>query len=79
MVHGACQAHCAREKVFLEPLTTRDVAIELLVSRAMDKADQKLLKLMVKRVGVALRTQRENGAVRSSQGPGQLVVWEVAR
>jgi hypothetical protein len=62
-----------------EPLTTRDVAIELLVSRAMDKADQKLLKLMVKRVGVALRTQRENGAVRSSQGPGQLVVWEVAR
>jgi hypothetical protein len=62
-----------------EPMTTRDIALEMLVARAMDKDDQKLFKLMVKRVGVALRTQRENGAVRSEQGPGQFVLWEVAR
>jgi hypothetical protein len=62
-----------------EPLTSRDIALELLVARAMDKRDQKLLKLMTKRVGVALRTQKENGAVRSEQGPGQFVLWEIAR
>ena len=62
-----------------EPMTSRDVALELLVTRALDKDDQKLLKLMTKRVGVALRTQRDNGAVRSEQGPGQMVLWEVAR
>ncbi len=62
-----------------EPMTSRDVALELLVARAMDKSDQKLFRLMVKRVGVALRVQRENGAVRSEQGPGQFVLWEVAR
>ncbi len=61
-----------------EPLTPRDVAIELL-SRAMDKNDQKFLKLMTKRVGVALRTQRENGSVQSIQRPGQFVLWKICR
>jgi hypothetical protein len=62
-----------------EPMTSRDLALELLVTRALDKGDQKLLRLMTKRVGVALRTQRDNGTVRSAQGPGQMVLWEVAR
>lgn len=62
-----------------EPLTSRDVAVELLITRAMDRSDLKLLRLMTKRVGVALRTQRENGSVRSDQRPGQFVLWEVAR
>lgn len=38
-----------------EPLTTRDIALQLLVERALDKSDQRLLRLMTKRVGVALR------------------------
>lgn len=62
-----------------EPMTSRDIALELLVARALDKRDRKLLGLMTKRVGVALRTQRENGTVRSDQGPGQFVLWEIAR
>jgi hypothetical protein len=62
-----------------EPMTSADIALELLVNRALDKHDRKLLRLMGKRVGVALRTQRENGTVRSEQGPGQFVLWEVAR
>jgi hypothetical protein len=61
-----------------EPLTTRDIALELLVSRALDKDDQRLLRLMTKRVGVALRLQRDKGAVRSEQGPGQYQLWEIA-
>jgi hypothetical protein len=35
--------------------------------------------LMTKRVGVALRGQRENGVVRCDQGPGQYMLWEIAR
>lgn len=62
-----------------EPMTSRDVALEMLVSRALDKSDIKLLRLMTKRVGVALHNQRANGAVRSHQGPGQFVLWEVRR
>jgi hypothetical protein len=62
-----------------EPMTSRDLATELLVTRALDREDQKLLRLMTKRVGVALRIQRDNGVVRSLDGPGQFVLWEVAR
>lgn len=62
-----------------EPMTTRDIALEMLVTRALDQSDVRLLKLMTKRVGVALRGQRDNGAVRASQGPGMMVLWEVAR
>jgi hypothetical protein len=61
-----------------EPLTSRGVALELLVTRAFDKDDQKLLGLMTKRVGVALRLQRLNNVVRSSTGPGQFMLWEIA-
>lgn len=62
-----------------EPLTTRDIALQMLVERALDRDDQRLLRLMTKRVGVALRRQRDNGVVRSAQGPGQYMLWEVAR
>jgi hypothetical protein len=62
-----------------EPLTSRDVALQMLIERALDKSDQRLLRLMTKRVGVALRIQRDNGVVKSEQGPGQYMVWEIAR
>jgi hypothetical protein len=59
-------------------MTSRDIALEMLVIRALDKDDQKLLALMTKRVGVMLRLQRVNGIVRSSSGPGQYMIWEIA-
>ncbi len=62
-----------------EPLTSRDIALQLLVERALDKSDLRLLRLMTKRVGVALRIQRDNGAVRCDQGPGQYMLWEIQR
>lgn len=61
------------------PLTTRDIALELLIERALDKSDLRLLRLMTKRVGVALRGQRENGVVKCDQGPGQYMLWEINR
>ncbi len=62
-----------------EPLTTRDIALQLLVERALDKSDQKLLRLMTKRVGVALRLQRHKGAAQCEQGPGQYILWQITR
>ena len=62
-----------------EPLTSRDIALELLVERALDKNDQRLLRLMTKRVAVALREQRHKGVVACEQGPGQYMLWEIAR
>jgi hypothetical protein len=62
-----------------EPLTTRDIALELLVTRALDQNDKRLLRLMTKRVGVALRHQRDRDLVRSAEGPGQYMLWEIAR
>lgn len=61
----------------VEPLTTRDIALELLISRALDKNDLALLRLMTKRVAVALRGQREKGVVKSDQGPGQFMLWKL--
>lgn len=60
-----------------EPLTSRDIASQLVRERALDPTD-KLMRLMTKRVGVALRGQRDKGAVRSSQAHGLYMVWEVA-
>jgi len=62
-----------------EPLTTRDIALQMLVERALNKDDQRLLNRMTKRVGVALRRQRDNEVVRSWQGPGLFMLWEIAR
>jgi hypothetical protein len=62
-----------------EPLTSRDIAFELIVERALDKGDQRLIRLMCKRVGVALRHQRDAGRVKSFQGPGQYNLWELVR
>ncbi len=49
-----------------EPLTTRDIAHQLLVERALDRKDK---RLMTKRVGVALWGRRNRGIVESEQGP----------
>lgn len=62
-----------------EPMTTKDIAIEMLVTRALDKSDQRLLRLMTKRVGVALRGMRDQGLTKAKQGTGQFMVWEIKR
>ncbi len=62
-----------------EPMTTRELAVQMLVERALDRADQRLLSLMVKRVGVSLRHARDAGLTKASQGPGMFMLWEVVR
>ena len=62
-----------------EPLTWRDIAVQLLIERALHRDDQKLLRLMTMRVGVALRGQRDKGVVTGGEGPGQYVLWQITR
>jgi len=41
-----------------EPMTSRDIALEMLVTRALDKDDQRLLALMTKRAAAAKAKDR---------------------
>lgn len=61
-----------------EPLSTRDIALQLMTQRALNVADKGLLRLMSKRVAVSLRDYRDRGVVRSLEGPGMYNLWEVA-
>ncbi len=61
-----------------EPMTTADVVARLMAARGMEAGDARAKRMAMKRVGMALGRQRENGAVRSTQGPGQFVLWEIA-
>ncbi len=54
-----------------EPLTSREIALQLLVERALDKSDVRLLRLMTKRVRVSLPNQRDR--------PGQYMLGELGR
>lgn len=61
-----------------EPMTSRDIAVQLVIERALDQNDEKLLRLMTKRCGVALRGLRDRGITKSGLGPGQCVLWRIA-
>jgi len=60
-----------------EPLTSRDIAVQLIDQRALNGGDEKLLRLMTKRVGVALRGQRDRGSVICTHGPGMHLLWQI--
>lgn len=62
-----------------EPLTTQDIAREVMKAKGLPVDDAKLLRKMTKRCGVALRCQRENGLVRSEQAEGLFMEWNLAR
>ena len=62
-----------------DPLTTREIAAQMILERGMDAGDRNLLPLMTRRVGSALRHQRDKGLVLSSEGPGNYQLWTIAR
>lgn len=61
------------------PMTVREVTMAVMSRTGRDAADKKLIGKMIERVRVALLRQGKAGVVRSEQGPGQFVLWEVAR
>ncbi|WP_339822402.1 hypothetical protein [uncultured Parasphingorhabdus sp.] len=61
-----------------EPLTSREIAAQLILERGM-AMDDKLLRLMTKRCGVALRIQRDKGLAVSTEGNGFHLLWVIVR
>lgn len=57
-----------------EPLTSRDVALQLIAERALEPTE-KMTRLMTRRCGVAMRGQRDKGVTQSIEGPGMSVLW----
>lgn len=58
-----------------EPMTTRDIALAIMKRRGLNTADDKMVRKMTKRAGVALRAQRNNGLIRSQNGHGLYMMW----
>src|SRR5579872_107613 len=61
-----------------EPMTTKDVALAVMKRRGLNTADNKLVRKMTKRAGVALRAQRNNGLVSGQDGDGLYMLWKTA-
>jgi len=61
----------------MQPYTTRDIAVQIMSERALDQDDLRLVRLMAKRCGVALRGLRDKKTVIATQGPGQFMLWEL--
>ena len=62
-----------------KPLTTQDIAMRVMAERGLDTANVRLLKTMTKRAGACLRNLQKQGAVTRQPGPGQFMLWELAR
>ena len=63
-----------------EPLATCDVTRRLMAERGQDKEDRRLVRLTMKRVGMALSRQKAIGTVRAIQEPGprSVTLWKIA-
>lgn len=60
------------------PCSTQDLTMHVMAERGMNTADKRLVKTVTKRVGSCLRHHRNKGLLRSSEGLGQHLVWEIA-
>lgn len=60
------------------PMTLRDITLRIMALQDENREDTKLVRYRVEKVRASLLRQRKNGTLRSTEGPGQLVLWEVA-
>ena len=62
------------------PLTTKEVALHVMVERGQNTADAAMVTVMTRRAGALLRHYRDNGSVRSIKDRrlGQFDLWEIA-
>ncbi len=61
-----------------EPLTSREIAAQMLLERALDTSDTRMLRTMTKRVSTALRDQRDKRRTESIEGPGTFLLWKIS-
>jgi hypothetical protein len=60
------------------PIAARDIALKIMAHKHMDTSREKVVLLMRRRVGCALRKKRRSGHVRCQQEIGQPLLWELA-
>jgi hypothetical protein len=62
------------------PLSTAKVCEAVMKARGLDTDDRGLVRLMMKRTTANLmHWKRKRGLIRSMPGPGQQLLWEIAR
>ena len=63
----------------IEPVATHDVVRRLMAERGQDAGNRQLVRLTMKRVGMAFSRQKALGTVRAIQGAGPVTLWEIVR
>lgn len=53
--------------------------MHVMAERGMNTTDKRLVKTVSKLVGASLRHHRTKGVIRSVEGLGDRIAWEVAR
>lgn len=64
-----------------EPMTTKQIALQVMATRGLNVADSALVLIIARRVGASLRSYRDNGSIRSIKDGryGKYDLWEIAR
>jgi hypothetical protein len=64
-----------------EPMTTRQLALQVMAARGLNTDDAALVVNITRRVGASLRSYRDNGTIRSLKDGryGKYDLWEIAR
>jgi hypothetical protein len=64
-----------------EPLTTKQIALQVMAHRGLNTTDDALVLTITRRVGASLRSYRDNGAIKSIRDGryGKYDLWEIAR
>ncbi len=60
------------------PLTAQQIAQHVMAERGLNTADKRLIRTIGKRAGSCLRHHRAKGTLRSMQGKGPHLLWEIA-
>jgi hypothetical protein len=63
------------------PLTTKQIALQVMASRGLNTEDNVLVLTMTRRIGASLRSYRDNGSLKSIRDGryGKYDLWEIAR
>jgi hypothetical protein len=62
-----------------QPLPLQEITLHVMTGRSLNPDDKPLLRVLAKRVGAALRHNRNKGLIVSSIGPNGVLLWEIAQ
>jgi hypothetical protein len=59
--------------------STQELTMHVMAERGMNTADKRLVRTVMKRVGACLRHHRSRGLLRSVDGIGDRLMWQIER